>query len=844
MSATVGPLLNGVLPPTTQTVNEAVEYEKILKLRDEVFAGSHPRLSVPAHALRVVSPQSTQVASQFHLKVPAPLPASASPSQFLGQPGRREEDHASSQARTNGAPSVSNAQPASTRVSEFDPVLLTISDDVLRAEMQLKRQRLEKALRDQFEQKRLDARKRPAPAEAKPDFDIPSILSKALVVAKPLSPKDDASASDSFDENSFYSSRAPDSTPERGAPSPSPSQLQAPEDEDVFDADEPSGLRVQSAVMGSPLNREREDDGVPPAPRPPHIPVAATTNLKSSNTVDFAAAATDVDDEEEEGEYSPPEAMEHYPTPHESAPVMVPDSRDPRGRPLRRYSELDDGGKTAFSPSDANLRIVRNHITSPIAPQPSRVSPLAVTKEPPLLQNSRRGRQQRVAGPGSPRQSPEAPLPLPPRKKRKLDKRNERKTRRNGGLSPDTFIKEENVSPPPFHDVQPLGSGRQRPNAADRPIIIDDEPGQEVQYVPAPGRYMDSPSRPLPRHVEQLMPLSEPRALSRTSIRPMRDDSDLRRVASMHNLRAEQPREYVEPLYETPVRARPPPSYARVGSPALVEQPRLPMQGLRDEYDRLPPPQEIRVVRTPGPTYREVYREPEAELRYAQPMPPPPVERIVVDQYGRRFREIIQPERASVAPRAMSVRQSDMEESNYDHYRHNRSGSVFVEATAPRMYAQDMPPPPATYRRVAEPPPHTPARSASVMREVYDPTTLPRSASVQVVDRLPPRQAAHMEDRVEYREPVRMSTTLRSGTRYEDMPPGETIARVPSVRPVGREGSIFIDERAPPRREYIPLEQTRYRAMDPEERYFDAQGREIIPLDGPMDGPQRIVERY
>ena len=63
-----------------------------------------------------------------------------------------------------------------------------------------------------------------------------------------------------------------------------------------------------------------------------------------------------------------------------------------------------------------------------------------------------------------------------------------------------------------------------------------------------------------------------------------------------------------------------------------------------DGYDRQPL-QEVRVSRTPGPVYREVYQEP--QIRY-EPMPPPPIERIVVDQYGRRFREIIQQERPSV----------------------------------------------------------------------------------------------------------------------------------------------------------------------------------------------------
>jgi hypothetical protein len=32
--------------------------------------------------------------------------------------------------------------------------------------------------------------------------------------------------------------------------------------------------------------------------------------------------------------------------------------------------------------------------------------------------------------------------------------------------------------------------------------------------------------------------------------------------------------------------------------------------------------------------------------------------------------------------------------------------------------------------------------------------------------------------------------------------------------------------------------------MEPERRYIDADGREIIQLDGSMDSRQRVMERY
>jgi len=55
---------------------------------------------------------------------------------------------------------------------------------------------------------------------------------------------------------------------------------------------------------------------------------------------------------------------------------------------------------------------------------------------------------------------------------------------------------------------------------------------------------------------------------------------------------------------------------------------------------------------------------------------------------------------------------------------------------------------------------------------------------------------------------------------------------------------VFVDDRSRLRQEYVPAEQPRYRAVEREKRYFDAQGREVIAMDGGMDGRQRVVERY
>ncbi|RMZ89651.1 hypothetical protein DV736_g3116, partial [Chaetothyriales sp. CBS 134916] len=757
MSAAAPPLVNGIVPSLYPNINEAAEYQKILKLRDEVFAGSHPRLTVPTHALRTFSPCPPQSNSQSATSLavaPPVFPTSTASAQLAVQP----LSHAIPSPSMLASSTASLQPPPPARAtSEINPVLLEKSKDLVQAELRIQRQRLEKALKEQFEQKRREARKRPPPSEAKPDFDISVILTKVVKEAKPATAKEDAEGSDSFDENSFYSSRAPDSTPERAPQSPSPRG-----DEEDNDTDAPSGPRMQSAVMGAPLNAE-QDDGQSPQ----YVPRAPGNDNG------------ELDDEEEEGEYSPPEALEDDGGPPNVGSSTMQESQDPRGRPLRRYSEIDDGKR----PQSPSMRIVRNHITSPLAPQPSRVSPFALAKDGPLQQNSRMRRQR----PGQ--------LPSPEsgyaRKKRKMDKK-DRRTRRNGGLSPDAFIKEENISPPPFHAVQPLGSGRVPLTNADRPIVIDDGP-QEVRYVSTDTRYMESPTRPLSR-VEPQSAVGEPRTESRTTMRATRDDQDLRRVASLHlhSLRTEQTRDYVDTAYETPIRRVA--SY-REPSPLIIERSR-PVDDETAYYDRQPL-QEVRVSRTPVSVQREVFREEQPQIRY-EPMPPPPaVGRIVVDQHGRRFREILPPpaEQVSIAaPRAVSVRPGQSENAQYDNYRSPRAGSVFVDIPRERRYVDEMPPPPSAYRQIEQ------VSRASALpvvhdRDQYEQPGPMRSASVQVIDR-PASHTVYVDDRPEFREPVRVGSVRLGNNQYEDMR-SDGVVRASSARPSAVE---YIDDRVQTRK--------------------------------------------
>ena len=822
---------NGLFPKTSDSsINEVEEYEKILRIRDQVFAGSHPRLTVPAHALKKVSPRLPDVPSvPDQNRIEFVLPAIDHSSSKL--PGLQTNNHGSEQTITNsiamlnGAKSVPLSHTPQPTASGIDPIFLTKSDELVRQETVFQRSRLEKQLREQFEKKKSDARKRPHPEEVKPEINISVMLAKVMDAVKPLATTNlsdsarYASPSESVDENSFYSSRAPDSTPEEGALSenspPTKHQVQ-PRILGNVDADDPVDQRMLHIQQVEKRDSPRLANSRPVRTVQSNIPFPYDLRqdrgmLLGVDTVDLTSM--DVDDEDEP-EYSPPEPAEQYPSQNNEQTLRF-DYRDPRSRPLRRYSGADQHDKRHGSPLEGDMRIVRSHITSPLAPQPSRVSPLAVAKAPPFLQNNRQRPDRNYQNAGQfdhNRQSPDyAQAPENARKKRKLDKKANRMKKRKGNAagSPGAHIKDEPVSPPPFHDVQPLGAQKLRTASSNVPIYIDDEPVQQMRYLPGQDRFTQPVSRQVV-YEEPLLPRSDPRPYSRTGVRPfMKEDQDLRRVASLHNMRAEPPIEYVDVAYNTPTRARAP-SYAAVDSPHSA-----PTRSNRESIylDERHAARQERAMGSPAAAYRI---DPNLEVRYRAPvMLPPEQRRLVQDQYGNQFYEIIS--RQSTLPQ----RTIDVELANGNTYaQSDRAGSVFAEPTRETRYIPDMPPPQISYRRVGEVP-RAPVVDA---RQVTDVSRLQRSASVQVVD-YAPRQTNVADDRMASRAPVRIGSVRPQEPRYEEV--RLPVSRVQSVRPVEREGSVLVEDRSHIRREYVPVQsehQPMYRrVLQDGQQYYEVQ---------------------
>ena len=806
------------------------EYEKILRISDEIFTGTHPRLKVPEQFVRKVTPRnyqkpplasSSQVTKNGEVEDSQAKISGMASAKSADLPAAASDREATTTMppipATAAATAATTTDPPSERVvpkfnSEIDPIFLTKSDDLVRAELQLQRQRVERGLRDQVDKKRMEFRKKVAFLEGKPDFDVSDVLNRALQIVRPVEPSDAVKAngaavsSESLDEDSFYSSRAPDS-PQPGEPQqPSPeSDRRAPpsaSDETVTDV--PVDQRSDELRRLETLNQSASD-----LEMRDRLPVADQTSLYPRQThcvqPDFPTEAYVASRSEslDKGEYSPP--------PPDVPPLAIRDNHEyHRGWTANNNKNNDNynynnNNSARWNPSSrgyyfrrsmsppGDVRIIQNHITSPVAPQPSRVSPLAPGKVTPYQGRAERVLQREpTSDPGSP--EPPPVVQLKPKKRRRVH------DRQQAGEYSGAYIKEEPVSPPPFADD--VRVPRSRPAGVERPIYID---VTSPRYTPVADRRELSVREPAyeydpyhPRIAEQPVQIEPtptiPREGSRiSSRRPGRDDQDLRRVASLNQWK--QP-DVLHDYVERSPRAVRTPSYTMVERP-VQERPRY--------YDEPAPVYTRRYIaaeETPiSPRYRETYANEEPPVPI---MGPPPQRRIVIDEHGNQYYETIPAPATAPAPvptpriqstsrPASRVARSDMMDDRVPIRTTSalRGGSIVEDPYGERRYIQEMPPPPpqVSYRRVTEygQPNFGERRVYGTNMEERE-AAYPRSNSVQIAD-YPGRRATGYID--------------------EQDIPRERVVRVPSVRPVqGREMSVFVDEsgrnaREYPTREYI-----------------------------------------
>jgi hypothetical protein len=769
------------------TLEEEDDYlARILGIRDAVVAGTHPNIKLPAAAIAalkatLVAPDSTDNASQRAApngtssslaNGVSPTTNAASPvSIFPGLPGLS----ANVPSAGSSTAQHSHAKPTS---SGLDPIFLEKSDSLVRAEGHLKRQRIERDLVDHWEKKKPSSgRDKEFSADAPSSMSIDAALADAMKRVKPVSglksrPRA-ASIATSFDENDYYSSQVQSEWSSEAGSDHAVGAFTA--------GNETLDRRASGAPALSSKSRGKQPVQANGASyRADIVPTSKNQPQLYANEHDGVHEA---DDEDEE--YSPPEptAFEsYYDADTTMDPVADEDDDDSEYEP----GEVTQGSvlvtpyphhQSSAQPSP-QVPIYRNHLSHIAAPQPNRVSPLAVQKGPSIELELVNGRPEMVSKPqkrNAPAQSrPSSASPSGPgasarkkkgansNKKRKREQeatnRSKKRQDRQSLQSPpspvyrEPYIKPEPVSPPPFANVPEAPPYPPRFTNQTAPIQLDPESPRhppQPQYVYA--------STPRQEYAPRMPPPAIVRVSSASGYRPpQRDTQDLRRVASLHY--AQRPASPTQRVY-SPAGHYPPNGRAyaapRQGSVAPYSPYGEDASGLR--YAPAEPHHE--------PVRLQEYRESSPAL-----MAPPPVapRRVVVDQYGNRYyaeQSISQP-RASVAPVA----------------RHPEPELGYERAPS-RMTGAYQPPPQPAHYEPAEPimaPPPPPIRHHAHQEQ-----------DVEYIDARGYRVREYSSRPV---EPVRYSHAPKSplyppSAQFDHMPP-------PSARPAPRE--LHYDMPPPP----------------------------------------------
>ena len=335
------------------------QYEKIVQFYDAIVAGTHPTIKLPvADAASLAS-------------LPAPSNGAIAEQQTYGSsvPARVV-------AASDVADLASAAQLSGSHRNEINPVLLEKSDELIRAEFQLKRQRLERALKDEIEQRRSQKHLR---GEHSADIDPADVLAKAMTLVQSNSaplPSDEnlianaETASDSFDDNTFYSSQHDtlDSQPSQAHDTSTEDQATAVSSQAHLASVAQTQGHNQGLAAVSDKNApdQRKAYGsfrelaANAAGATSHTALVPGLNNYNGNVT--ASNETPKDTRREQGQ--------------------VEDSRDADFEPSRTHVAVnpDYFQDDIYGDSRAPSPLIRGHSLQPVAPQPAQVSSLAVAR--------------------------------------------------------------------------------------------------------------------------------------------------------------------------------------------------------------------------------------------------------------------------------------------------------------------------------------------------------------------------------------------------------------------------------------------------------------------------------
>ena len=812
---------------TAEELREILEYERIIQFRDAVLAGTHPRVKIPPHLV------GKQLNAARHVSSPSlskPRANNVPPQPARSTPGSFYEESSPTYNKTPNNPRAAGMHlpmSAKSAKSEINPILLEKSDDLIKAEIQLQRQRLERALREQIEQQRLSQKALLQTSESLPNFDLSEVLTNALAIVHPSTTTEaepsvgaHSSASDSFDENTFYSSQH--DTPEPSSSSQGQKEPGEIKSHSVISVDKRSApihssqiqVRDRDKVMTSAsLSNDNHlaaqahlQTHIPPSQNHSQTEFGKSLDLGGSGTRNSRGRSMD-DLSTNVGGYGPVSTHQNSSTELDNMTSQQIVDR------MAVQKATEDLLAQAFA-NDSASPLIRAHNLSPIAPQPARVSPLATAREPPVLREAIpvgepppaqvAALRNKPSGVSSTDSSPSKGTKGSGKKEKKKKKR---KTKDNADTPDSPYIKPEPRSPSPFA-VAPLPrpQKRQRQSGQYAAELNYDEP----RYDPEDDE----------RAAERYKELREPRAYDDRYDPELRrpepsyqrlehDEGEYRRVSGgQYARRPQSPAAYTVPYLPSEVRPVRAASHGMVDR-RIHEEPRyyrdnLPRASVRPDADR---------ERSRSPVLRE--------RRSPIPMAPPrhPV-RIVIDAYGREY---IDPTPTT------SMRQSMAPPSRYrdPEVVYERapvrtvSGRVPVEAYEEDgvIYRRSSPSAALPRRVITQPEYATPEYRSYRQREYSErPMANPGEEYVQIRGAPERRQITHLEDAPRDHVP-RAASVRPEPVRYEI--PREYVGRLQSVRPELPTREYAASARPEPRREVLQVPQS--------EREYSVRPADIIP---------------
>ncbi|KAK7981918.1 hypothetical protein PG988_004156 [Apiospora saccharicola] len=838
------------------------EYDRVVQFRNAVLSGSHPHIKPPAQSDATKAQSNLQTSSSLggsNGQTPGLLnPAPAHDYRLDNSQSFKANSQQSAIASAAPAGLVNFAKDAAAGAAQFDPLLLTKSDVLVRAELQQQRQRIEKTLREELEHRRT-ASKTTQPAEQEADLDLPDILAKALTLVQATAPPADAEvaanssdSSDSFDNNTFYSSQH--DTPEPFLSSP----------------------RAHSASEGVPI-RETTTTA-------PRVQVhdenarAANTHLAAGKASTSLIASNEVAHQKHLVQNTQPYTV-NSDAASRAGLVLQGDAADAYSRyGIGNTSEgrihdddqvqpmvISSNGSGSTSRSDDRHDIdrragpkqhrqgglvaprepafIRSHDLQPYAPQPAHVSPLATS------------RQQRMSDPevsilpGAPPQvaalrqeagngtSPESsPQGEKGNKKKNNKKKNKKKAAAERPASP--FIKPEPRSPSPLSAPQySRPAKRQRPSQNQQELnydeprrqrsveVINDEYDPRItreERIPAAVGYERAVEDPYGRHIRQSVAANSHRA-------------DL---SVYEERRLDEPVQYLR-------RAPEPASYAAPYAPSEARPMRSATYSVADTPYREPIayyPDGRMSVRPDRARSRSPAR---AESRSTITMGPPrPPTRIIRDQFGREYIEpppLSSVSRLSAAPPGRPVEHELAYERLPASSTFEQDGIIYRRAS-----------PALSQRRVVTQPEYGAVDYRGYRQRDYSihsvPPPIPGHEYVQYRGteerRLPPeptQEYAMRPGSVRPQEPVRYEYPRVQSIRPSEVPVREYAGSIhPDPRrevapPTYREYSVRPAELDMPRREY---------SVRPMERYYERpalRDDEVAYIEPPRTVQREIV---